>query len=203
MSRPFHIHCIAALLSLVLGVPHAVYAAEPPAAQTLLPKQNGSPLYIIQPGDILEVSVWKEPTVSRDGVLVRPDGRMSIPLAQDVQAAGLNPTQLKEKLEEMFKEFINVPVVTVTVKAIQSYVVYVFGSVAKNGPIMSQSPLTVMQVLSIAGGTTQFAKRNEIVILHGSGEDTKRYSFNYDEFVSGKNFNQNDLLRSGDTIIVP
>ena len=191
------------LLCLALGAEHAVSSAAAPKPQTLQPKLSGTPLYIIQPGDILEIEVWKEPDVSRKQVLVRPDGRIAIALAQDMQAAGLNPTQLKEKLEEKLKEYIDVPVVTVIVAAIQSYRVYVTGNVAKGGPIMSESPLTVLQALAMAGSFTQFAKTREIVIIRGNGESTQKYKFNYEEVINGGNFTQNELLRSGDLIYVP
>jgi len=193
----------AVLLCFALGAQHTVSSAAAPRPQTLLPKLSGSPLYIIQPGDILEIDVWKEPEVSRKQVLVRPDGRIAINLAQDMQAVGLNPSQLKDKLEEQLKEYIHVPVLTVIVTAIQSYRVYVTGSVAKNGPIVSESPLTVLQALSMAGGFTQFANKREIVIIRGNGEDTRKHKFNYDEFISGENYSQNELLKSGDVIYVP
>ncbi len=195
MLRSLCILCVVALL--------CVSSAAAPAAQTLQPKPpDGRPLYIIQPSDILEIAVWKEPAVSREKVLVRPDGRISIALAQDVLAAGLNPTQLKEKLEDILKEFLDVPVVTVIVTSI-SYRVYVTGNVEKGGPIMSESPLTVMQALAMAGNFKEYANKREIVILSGSGEDTRRFVVDFEKIIKGENFNQNMLLKSGDLIVVP
>jgi polysaccharide biosynthesis/export protein len=207
MSRYRYVLCIAVLLCLVLGAQYSVssYAA---AAQipTLQPKPSAnSQIYIIKPNDILEISVWKEPTVSRNQVLVRPDGRIAIPLAQDVQAAGLNPTQLKQKLEQLLKdqEAIEEPNVTVIVTSIQSYVIYVTGSVTKPGPIASPTPLNVIQALTTAGTFTQFAKPKEIVIIRGADEDTRRYKFDWESFWEGKNDYQNIRLESGDVINVP
>ncbi len=205
MSSSRYVLCMVCILCLGLGAQGAVSSETGAGEQTLLPKSAATPppLYIIQPSDILDISVWKEPTISRSNVLVRPDGRISISLAQDVQAAGLSPTELKAKLEDILKEYINVPVVTVIVSSIQSYVVYVQGNVARSGPIMSQTPLTVLQALTIAGGFTQFAKKREVVIIRGANEDTKRYNFNFDQAVSGENFSQNESLKSGDVIYVP
>jgi polysaccharide export outer membrane protein len=174
------------------------------SAQVLQPRKTDEvPLYVIQPSDILEISVWKEAEVSREKVIVRPDGRIAIPGAQDIQAAGLNPGQLKEKLEEKLKDIIDIPVVTVIVTAIQSYRVYVSGKVERNGPIMSDTPLNILQALAIAGRFQDMAKRKEILIVRGSGEDTRTFFFNYDAAVSGTNNNQNMLLQSGDVIYVP
>lgn len=206
MFRSRYVLCMMALLCLTLGAQHSVASAATQAGTEtplLQLRTGGTPLYIIQPGDVLEVLEWKEPKVSRTNVLVRPDGRISIPLAQDVQAAGLNPTQLKAALEERLKDGgVPAPEVTVTVSNI-GYVVYVTGSVGKPGPVMSTTPLTVLQALAMAGWTTQFAKLNQIVILRGSGEDTKKFNFNFDEALSGKNNQQNVALKSGDYVYVP
>jgi polysaccharide export outer membrane protein len=209
MYRSRYVLCMMALLCLAPGAqPSVTFAASQAGSQqpALQPKTTalGPPLYVIQPGDILEILEWKEPKVSRGNVVVRPDGRISVPLAQDVLAAGLNPAQLKDVIEERFKDGgIPAPEVTVIVSAIQSYVVYVMGSVGKQGEIRSATPLTVLQALTMAGGTTQFAKIREIVILRGSGENATKFIFNFDEVITGKNFNQNNLLKSGDSIYVP
>jgi polysaccharide export outer membrane protein len=172
-------------------------------AQTLEPpKSTGGPLYVIQPNDVLAIFVWKEPALSGK-VTVRPDGRISFPLIQDMQAGGLNPVQLKENIERGLKAFLDVPNVTVIVDAIQSYRVYVTGRVGKPGPIMSEKPISVLQALSIAGGLQDFANTAEIVIIRNSGEDSTLYRFNYPEVIRGKNFSQNMLLRSGDVVVVP
>jgi polysaccharide export outer membrane protein len=173
-----------------------------PAQNLEPPRTSGPPLYIIQPNDVLAIFVWKEPSLSGK-VTVRPDGRISFPLVQDLQAGGMNPVQLKEKIEESLKQYIDVPNVTVIVDAIQSYRVFVTGKVGKPGALMLEKPISVLQALSLAGGFAEFANTAEIVIIRNSGEDSTLYRFNYPEVIKGKNFSQNMLLRSGDVVVVP
>src|SRR6058998_572722 len=115
------------------------------------------PLYVIQPNDILEIFVWKEPDLTRK-ILVRPDGRISFPLVQDLQAGGISPTELKDRIEKKLKEYIGSPNVTIIVEAIQSYKVFVTGKVQKPGSILVEKPVTVLQALAMAGGFQEFAK---------------------------------------------
>jgi polysaccharide export outer membrane protein len=173
-------------------------------AQTLEPPRAvlESKLYVIQPNDVLQIFVWKEPNLNGK-VLVRPDGRISFPLIQDMQAAGLNPGQLKEKIETGLKEYIDIPNVTVIVEAIQSYRIFVSGKVAKPGAYMAEKPINVLQAIALAGGTVEFANLEEIVIMRGTGEDGTMYRFNYPEVIRGRNVNQNMFLRNGDVVIVP
>ena len=189
--------------ALMLGIVPALISTPTAAAQALeSPRAFGTPLYLIQPNDVLAIFVWKEPNLSGKWT-VRPDGRISFPLIQDMQASGLNPGQLKEQIETNLKQYIDAPNVTVIVEAIQSYRVFVTGKVNKAGAIQIEKPITVVQALSLAGGTQEFASLAEIVIIRNSGEDSRRYVFNYPEFIKGKNFSQNMLLMSGDTVIVP
>ena len=176
----------------------AVSAQSLEAPKSLLPPN----LYIIQPNDLLAIFVWKEPNLSGK-VTVRPDGRISFPLIQDMQAAGLNPGQLKNRIEESLKEYIEVPNVTVVVEAILSYKIYVTGKVSKLGMLMSEKPISVLQAISMAGGFSEFANPSETVIIRNTGEDSTLYKFNYPEVIKGRNFSQNMLLRSGDVVVVP
>ena len=172
-------------------------------AQTLqAPKSSPPPFYIIQPNDVLQIFVYKEPNLSGK-VIVRPDGRISFPLIQDIQAAGLNPGQLRDKIEENLKEYVEFPNVTVIVEAIQSYRVYVTGKVGKPGAITAEQPISVLQALALAGGFQEFANLAEIVVIRNTGEDSILYRFNYPEVIKGKNFTQNMLLKSGDVVVVP
>jgi len=154
--------------------------------------------YLIQINDVLHIYVWKEPEVSQARVLVRPDGRISIPLVQDMQAAGFTPIQLKARLEEKLKEKIDVPEVTVIVDTIQSYQIYVMGSVGHGGAFSSPIPLTIMQVLANAGGFSEFADKENVRIFRGN----LIMRFNYKEYVEGKNLSQNIKLESGDVVEV-
>jgi polysaccharide export outer membrane protein len=120
-----------------------------------------------------------------------------------MQAAGLNPGQLKEKLEKGLRDYVEFPIVTVIVEAIQSYRVFVTGKVGKPGMIVIEKPINVLQALTLAGGTVDFSNVAEIVIIRNSGEDSTLYRFNYPEVIKGKNFSQNMLLKSGDVVVVP
>ena len=158
--------------------------------------------YKIGPQDTLRIDVWKEPDISRI-VPVRPDGKISLPLLNDVQAAGLTAMQLAEVISEGFKKFINNPQVTVSVAEINSRRIYVTGEVLKPGTFPLLPNMTVLQALSSSGGFTQFARVKSIYVLRKEeGKDVK-HPFNYKDVVSGKKPEQNILLEPGDVIVVP
>ncbi len=163
---------------------------------------SDSPAYVIQPNDLLEIVVWGEPEISRT-VLVRPDGRISLPLVQDLQASELTPVELKEHMENRLKEYFDSPNVTVIVEAIQSYKVYVIGEVQTPGGIVVEKPITVLQALTLAGGFQQYADKSEISIVRTTGRDHLVFEFNYKDVIKGKKAEQNILLRSGDVVVVP
>src|SRR5690606_13883059 len=120
-----------------------------PSASSPEPDQfEELPPYVIQPNDVLEIFVWKEPELSRK-VLVRPDGRISFPLAQDFHAAGLTPEELTKRVEELLKDYIETPMVTVIVDQIQHYRIYVTGNVKNPGSFTMEEPITVLQALSL------------------------------------------------------
>jgi len=160
------------------------------------------PQYLIRPNDLLRIFVYGEEELSSEA-LVRPDGQISVPLAQDVQAAGLTPGQLRLRIEERLSQFLDVPNVTVIVEAIQSYRVFVTGTVQQPGALMSETPLTVLQALALAGGFAEFAKRNDIKVVRNSGSETVLFDFEYDRVIEGQNSNQNMLLEAGDVVVVP
>ena len=161
-----------------------------------------APLYVIQPNDLLKIFVWKQPDMSGP-VLVRPDGRISLPLVQDIQAAGSTPPELKQKIEESLKEYIEFPTVTVIVDAIQSYRVFVTGQVSKPGPIMAEKPVSVLQAIALAGGFLPLSKPAETVIVRSTSEGSTLFRFNYPEVIKGEHFNQNIILKTGDVVVVP
>jgi len=161
-----------------------------------------SPLYVIQPSDVLEIFVWKEPQLTRK-VFVRPDGRISFPLVQDLPASGLSPGELKVRIEQKLKEFMDSPNVTIIVEAIQSYKVYVTGKVQKPGSITVDKPVTVLQALTLAGGFQEFAKDTEISIIRNYGSENIVLNFNYKDVIKGKTPEQNIVLRSGDVVVIP
>jgi polysaccharide export outer membrane protein len=166
------------------------------------PKTGSPPLYVVQPNDLLEIYVWKDPNLTRK-VVVRPDGRISFPLIQDMLVAGLSPETIKNQIENKLKDYIDAPNVTVIVEAIQSYRVFVTGKVAKPGVLTAEKPISVLQALALAGGFQDFANPGEMVIIRNTGEDTVLFRFNYLEAIKGRNFNQNILLKNGDVIVVP
>lgn len=166
--------------------------AEPPT----------TPPYVIGPNDLLKIVVYKQPDISAQ-VLVRPDGRISLPLVQGIQAAGRTPEELKEKIEESLKEYIEFPNVTVMVDAIQSYRVFVTGQVAKSGPIMTEKPITVLQAIALAGGILTLAKPADTTITRSTAEGDRVFRFNYPEVIKGEHSNQNIFLKTGDVVVVP
>ena len=166
------------------------------------PPPGVSRTYVIQPGDVLEVQVWKETEVSKQ-VPVRPDGKISLPLINDVQAAGLTADQLTTDLTEKFKKFISEPQVTVIVTQVNSQRIYVMGEVLRGGTYPLLPGMTVLQGLSDAGGFTPFASPKKIYVLREEGGKHVKLPFDYNSVVKGKKSEQNVPLVAGDTIVVP
>jgi polysaccharide export outer membrane protein len=157
---------------------------------------------VIGPDDVLTVVFWREKDLSGD-VAVRPDGKITLPLLNDVQAAGLTPEQLRDVLNKAAEAHIQVPEVTVVVKAINSRKVFIMGQVAKPGPYPLLGPTTVMQMIATAGGVHEFADSDNITILRVENGKQVALRFNYEDVQKRKNLQQNILLKPGDTIIVP
>jgi polysaccharide export outer membrane protein len=155
--------------------------------------------YIIQPNDVLSVFVYKYPELSRDRVLVLPDGTISLPLIQSMKATGMTSAQLKQNLEAQLKEFVNVPNVTVSMESLSSYQVYVMGKVGGGGEKSRSTPINVMQAIAASGGFGGFADTSHVVIFRGD----QRIRFNFDDFEKGRNQDKNIELLSGDVVYVP
>jgi polysaccharide biosynthesis/export protein len=158
--------------------------------------------YLVQPGDVLMISVWKEPDLQAE-VLVRPDGGLSFPLVGDLKAENRSVEELQAQLGDKLKKYIPDPVVTVVVKVTGGNRIYVVGKVNRPGEYPLYRPLDVMQALSLAGGTTPFAALNDIEILRREGTAQRAISFRYGDVEKGRALEQNFLLKSGDTIVVP
>jgi polysaccharide export outer membrane protein len=158
--------------------------------------------YRIGAQDVLTISVWKEPEITRT-VPVRPDGKISLPLLNDVQAAGLTPMELAANITSGLKKFIADPQVTVIVTEINSRHFYVLGEVGRPGAYPLLPGMTVLQALSGAGGFSQWANLNEIYVLRDEGGKQVRYPFKYKDVLRGKRTEQNIELKPGDTIVVP
>jgi polysaccharide export outer membrane protein len=158
--------------------------------------------YSIGPEDVLTIDVWKEPEISRT-VPVRRDGKISLPLLNDVQAAGLTPTQLSSEIEEKLHDSILKPQVTVIVTQMSSQRIYILGQVTRGGAYPLVPDLTAVQALSIAGGFTPFANVKKIYIMRTENGENKILPINYKELASGRKPQQNIHLKPGDTIVVP
>jgi polysaccharide export outer membrane protein len=160
------------------------------------------PNYIIGAQDVLDISVWKEPELTRT-IPVRPDGRISMPLLNDVRAAGLTPNQLAAQITTSLKKFVTDPQVTVIVTQINSQRVYILGEVSRTGAYPLLPEMTVLQALSSAGGFTQFANRKKIYMFRVENGRQVKYPFDYKAVIDGKRPDENVVLRAGDTIVVP
>jgi polysaccharide export outer membrane protein len=173
---------------------------------------NGSPLFgeesakqaefYLGPGDVLEVSVWKDEALFRQ-VVVRPDGNISFPLIGDVQAQGRTVGELRKAVEDKIKAFVPDAPVNVMVMEVGSPKVYVVGKVGKPGVYIMGESLRVMQVLAMAGGMTTFAQEDDIIIIRNENDGQEVFEFNYGRVAAGKDLEQNIRLRPGDTVVVP
>jgi len=158
--------------------------------------------FVIGPDDVLTVIFWREKDLSGD-VVVRPDGRISIPLLNDVQAAGLTPDQLRAKLIDAAAQFLEDPNATVIVKEIHSRRVFITGQVSKPGSYVLTRPTTVIQLISMAGGLLDYADQKQISVMRIENGKPVSYAFNYKDVANRKNLQQNIELVLGDTVVVP
>jgi len=163
--------------------------------------------FLLGPEDVLEVTVWRNQDLSRT-VVVRPDGKISLPLIGDVQASGLSAAQVAAKIAARLTEFKENPNVSVSIKEVNSYFIYVLGEVLKPGKYPIKSYATVLQGVSLAGGFTPYASKNKMQVIrtltNGDGNENQlRIPVPYNELISGKGEIENFILKSGDTIVVP
>lgn len=187
-------------MRVIIAAALACLALTTRADEAVKPKVNDP--YRLQPGDVVSVSVWKEQDLQRD-VLVRPDGAVSFPLAGEIAVDGRTVEELRLALAERLKRYVPEPVVTVAVKEIGGNRIYVIGKVARPGEFPFNSPIDIMQALSLAGGATTFAQINDIVILRREDGVQRALPFRYGDVERGKSLQQNFLLQSGDTVVVP
>lgn len=159
--------------------------------------------YRIGEGDVLQVNVYEEPTASVEKVVVRPDGKVSLPLIKEVPAAGLTPLQLEKVLAEQLSKMIKLPDVTVVVSEVNSKKIFITGAVKREEPISYNYRMTVMQALSEAGGLTDYAKRKKIYVLRQDNGRQYQFPFDFDAVMKGQRMELNILLEPGDTIVVP
>ena len=164
---------------------------------------TATPGYQIQPGDLLQISVWREEDLKQE-VLVRPDGGFSFPLAGDMTALGKTVEDIRKEIADRLVRYIPDLVVTVAVKEINGNKIYVIGQVNRPGGFVMNPRVDVLQALSIAGGTTPFAKLDDIIVLRRSSETNEvKLPFRFNDVVKGRGLEQNVLLLSGDVVVVP
>ena len=180
----------------------AVHNAAGTSQKNAQPAATTDPPYVIGAEDVLDISVWNEPQITQT-VPVRPDGKISLPLLNDVQAAGLTPMQLSAVITERLKKYLADPQVTVIVREINSQRYYIMGDVNRAGAYPLLPNMTILQALSGAGGFTPFAKLSDIYLLRMENGHEVKLPFNYKDVIKGKNTAENALLKPGDTVIVP
>ena len=182
-------------------IPLSSELIEPDATSWLAmtPDEAG---YLIGPGGVLDISVWKDEALTRSCV-VRPDGFISFPLIGDVLAAGRTSSQLKSEMEGRLTRYVPGVTLSLEIKQINSMIIYVIGKVNNPGRFILNVDVNVLQALAIAGGLNIYAKRNKIKIFRHGSNETTIYPFEYDEVVEGKRLEQNIYLRRGDVVVIP
>lgn len=201
---------IGCTLSLGASAMAQVATQKPVVAAPQAPS-NGKPVapagvplpvgYVIGPEDVLSVVFWRDKELSAE-VVVRPDGKISVPLLNDVQAAGYTPEQLADVLVKAATKYIADPTATVIIKEIRSRKVYVLGEVAKPGTVPLIGEMNVLQLIATVGGLLEYADKENITIVRMENGKERRFKFNYKDVVKGKKTEQNIMLKPGDTVVV-
>lgn len=211
-ARPIFWCALAVALSAHSTTSFGAQGSEPakPSAKDSIQRVNADAAraglappagYVIGADDLLAIRFWADAQLSTD-VVVRPDGKISVPLLNDVHAAGMSPEQLNQVLKTAASKFIADPDVTVIVKEIRSRKVYVLGQVSKPGQVTLNTDMNVLQVLTSVGGLLEYADKDNIIVVRTENGRERRYKVNYKDVVRGKNVQQNILLQPGDTVIV-
>lgn len=191
MEKNRHLAPVAGLILLLAG------ATGPTFGETA-----SADAYQVQPGDVLEISVWREEGLEKQ-VVVRPDGGLSFPLVGNIQARGKSIEQLQREINERLKRFIPDPSVTVAVLKLDGNKVYVIGKVNRPGEFPGTRQVDIVQALAMAGGMTPYAAANKIKVLRREGSKQTAIPFAYGDIEKGENLDQNILLRAGDVVVVP
>jgi polysaccharide export outer membrane protein len=177
----------------------AAPAPSPAVPGPVVPVETG---FTIGPDDVLGVLVWRDQEVSGD-VTVRPDGMITLPLVRDIKAAGLTPQELADRVQTAVREFITDASVTVVVRQINSRKAFITGEVARPGAYALAPSMTVMQLIAVAGGLTEWAEAKSISVMRVEAGRTRTFPFDYKNVASGRKAGQNILLKPGDTVVVP
>jgi len=198
--RPRNLFWLLSILTTFLVLSSACVPQNTTPPRSL--PEAGAEAYVIGPEDVLEISVWQNQDLSRT-VTVRPDGRISLPLINDVQAAGLTTEELKNQIAARLKPYVEVPNVAVIVQQINSWRVYIQGEVRSPGVYPLRSQTRISQAIAMAGGFTEFAKKGKIRVVRKTRGATEFIDVNYNNILSNKSVQDDIYLRPGDTIIVP
>jgi polysaccharide export outer membrane protein len=191
------------LLATTAGAQTPAPAPAQPAPAQIAPSGVTPPAdYVIGPDDVLSIVIWREKEMSSE-VVVRPDGKISLPLLNELQAAGLTPDQLRSEVEKAASKWVKEPDATVIVKTINSRKVSILGNVAKAGTFPLTGDMTVLQLIALAGGLQEYADAKDITVMRKQDGRDVTLKFNYKDVVKGKNLQQNISLKPGDTVIVP
>ena len=191
---------LAMIVSCASDIPSVKTLAEHQQANSTAAKSDDD--YMIGPGDILSIDIWKEPELSKQ-VSVRLDGKISLPLVNDVDAAGLTSAELREHLAEKYKDFVDVPEVSVTVIESHSKKIYLLGKVNSPGEYELQKNMSIVQAISLAGGLAEWADSSDVRLIRKIKGTEKTFRVDYDAIVSGEDLSQNVQLQPDDTIFVP
>ena len=172
-------------------------------SQPCFAQEEAKDTYLIGSGDMLEITTWKEVDFTREEILVRLDGMITFPLINDIQAKGQTPMQVKQDIEEKLKDYVENPIVTVTVRTSGSKRFYILGEVVNTGEYPLVKGLTVLQAFALAGGFTEWASKKEIILMRNEDGQEKIFRVNYKDIIKGKDTSQNIKIQPDDTIIVP
>ena len=187
-------------LLVLLGA--GVQAAEKTAAGSAAADPDFGPDYILGPGDLIDIAVWKDETLTKS-VIVLPDGKISFPLIGEIKAAGRTVPQLKQEIKQRISPYAPDPIISIEVRQVNSMLIYVIGRVNTPGRFALNTNVNVLQALTMAGGLNPFAKRDKIKIFRQAGEKMTILRFKYDEVVEGTGLEQNIMLQRGDVVVVP
>jgi polysaccharide export outer membrane protein len=191
----------AAVACVLFGAALGCQSPQPPPPEFEAAPKEG--VYVIGAADRLRIDVWQNDKLDVPDVPVRPDGKITMPLAGDVQAAGLTPDELKVAIAEKLSEYVQNPTITIVVTAPLSKRAFVLGEVRSSGPIPLGTEMSVLDAITAAGGFSPFAKRDRVRVLRRLDGKELDYTFDYEAFVAGKAPGTNILLRPGDTVLVP
>lgn len=189
-----------------MGLPRVIFALLLALLSGSVAAEDATPVarpgYRLQPGDVIDISVWKEQDLQHE-MLIRPDGGLTFPLAGEIDTTGRTIEDIRGILTDRLKRYVPSPVVTVALKSIGGNRIYVLGKVNHAGEFPIASSVDVMQAISLAGGATPFAALNDIVILRRQNGQQQAFPFHYSDVARGRDLSQNIELQSGDTVVVP